>query len=205
MKKRLLCILIGSAVLAGCSTTTVVKDISGPEVVDVMYAKFAQEVTTAMNRLADVEDMNKVNVINAHNANTQPLNESYNGTVARQNKIIVPDTYPQTQWRNDGVTTTTEDAARAVKNTAAINAPVKQAESVAQSTLVTQSTAPVRATQTVQTLPAKSSVVNDAVVRNNNRIKAAAGTSPVKFECPTGSEIVKKGRTTICTTTTVIK
>lgn len=194
MKKRLLCILIGSAVLTGCSTTTVVKDISGPEVVDVMYAKFAQEVTTAMNRLADVEDMNKVNVINAHNANTQPLNESYNGTVSRQNKIIVPDTYPQTQWRNDGVTTTTEDAARAVKNTAAINAPVKQAEPVSQST-----------TPTVQTLPAKSSVVNDAVVRNNNRIKAAAGTSSVKFECPTGSEIVKKGRTTICTTTTVIK
>lgn len=193
MKKRLLCILIGSAVLTGCSTTTVVKDISGPEVVDVMYAKFAQEVTTAINRLADVEDMNKVNVINAHNANTQPLNESYNGTVSRQNKIIVPDTYPQTQWRNDGVTTTTEDAARAVKNTAAINAPVKQAEPVSQST------------PTVQTLPAKSSVVNDAVVRNNNRIKAAAGTSPVKFECPTGSEIVKKGRTTICTTTTVIK
>lgn len=167
-KKKTLLTVAATAILSACSSTTVVKDISGPKVVDVMYAKFAEEVQTALNRLADVEDMNKVNVINALNANTQPLNESYNGTVEAQRSIRIPDTYPQTQWRNDGVNTTAQDSVQAIKDTAE-----KQEEqrSVLQQA-VKKSNAKIRASKGI--------------------------VPPPKFECPEGQESISQGRMTIC-------
>lgn len=186
-KNKILLTVIASVVFAGCSTTTVVKDISGPEVVDVMYAKFAQEITTALNRLADVEDLNKVNVINDYHANLDPLNKSYNGMVSQQNKIVIPDTYPQTQWRNDGVTTTGQDMARAVTQTQAQREVVSPQQTVPVSQVKSQS------------------VVNDAIARSNNKIRAVKSkTPPARFTCPQGSEIRRNGPTTICITETKV-
>lgn len=197
-KNTILLTAIASLVLAGCSSTTVVKDISGPQVVDVMYAKFAQEVTTALNRLADVEDLNKVNVINDYNANSDPLNKSYSGTVAQQKKIVIPDTYPQTQWRNDGVTTTTQDAARAVAKTQQVDQPQPQ-NTVAPVQQPTQ----VVPTPVVQHKP--QSVVNEAIAKSNNKIHAtASNTPPVRFNCPEGAEVKRNGPTTICITETKV-
>lgn len=200
MKKKLLALAVSSLALTACSTTTVVKDISGPQVVDVMYAKFAQEVTTALNRLADVEDMNRVNVINAHNANTQPINDSYTGTVVKQNKIIVPDTYPQTQWRNDGVRGTAEDAKQLLKSQLDDDHPAPKSEAAVKAVNATSIALP---TPTVYN-PAKNSgasIVGNEIKRNESRIKANVSYPPAKTNCPVGSELLQKGRATICITT----
>lgn len=103
--KKFIIPALSALVLSGCTTTIVERDTSGTKVVDVLYAKYAQEVQTALNRLADTEDLNKVNVLSAYDTNNVPLNQSYSGTVIKQNKIIIPDTYPQTQWRDDAVNT----------------------------------------------------------------------------------------------------
>lgn len=199
-KNTILLTAIASLVLAGCSSTTVVKDISGPQVVDVMYAKFAQEVTTALNRLADVEDLNKVNVINDYNANLDPLNKSYSGTVAQQKKIVIPDTYPQTQWRNDGVTTTAQDAARAVAKTQQAAQPQPQPQNTVAPV---QQPAQVVPTPVVQHKP--QSVVSEAIAKSNNKVHATtSNTPPVRFNCPEGAEVRKNGPTTICITETKV-
>lgn len=195
-KTTLLLTIAASAVLAGCSSTTVVKDISGPKVVDVMYAKFAQEVTTALNRLADVEDMNKVNVINDYNANKEPLNQSYSGTVSRQNKIVIPDTYPQTQWRNDGVNASVASTAHQAVN---------QTTAAVQQPLPPQQSAPVQPKVTQQFAPKNTSLVNQAIAQNKSKVHAAVSkVPPVKFQCPEGAEVKRNGPTTICITTTKV-
>lgn len=99
--KKLLISSFVIVTLSGCTTTLVERDTSGTRVVDVLYAKYAQEVQTALNRLADTEDLNKVNVLASYDTNTIAENQSYNGVVTKQNKIVIPDTYPQTQWRDD--------------------------------------------------------------------------------------------------------
>ena len=205
MKKTTIALtVLSSILLVGCSSTTVVKDISGPQVVDVMYAKFAQEVTHALNRLADVEDMNKVNVINDYNANLDPLNKSYSGTVAKQNKIVIPDTYPQTQWRNDGVQST---SAPAPASSAPAYSSVKLVHQPAMTESETVQAKPVQ--QTAMSQPVSQtqsqSIVNQAIANNNGKIYAAASTvPPSRFKCPEGSEVRRNGPTTICVTETKV-
>ena len=200
MKKTTIALtVLSSILLVSCSTTTVVKDISGPQVVDVMYAKFAQEVTHALNRLADVEDMNKVNVINDYNANLDPLNKSYSGTVAKQNKIVIPDTYPQTQWRNDGVqspasasSTLTYSSVKLVHQPAITESEAAQVKPVQQTSM----------SQPVYQ-PQSQSIVNRAIANNSGKVYATVSTvPPPRFKCPEGSEFRRNGPTTICITET---
>lgn len=119
MKKKFIIATLSALVLAGCTTTKVVKDTSGSKIVDILHAKYAEEVLQAMNRLADSQDMNKVNVLTAYNQNNTPLNKSYSGVVNKQKKIVVPDVYPQKKWRNNKSTTVQNIKAQDYKNQAA--------------------------------------------------------------------------------------
>lgn len=202
MKLKKLMITLGAVtVLSACSSTTVVKDVSGPQVVDVMYSKFAQEVTTALNRLADVEDMNKVNVMSAYNTNSQPINKSYNGTVSRQNRIVIPDTYPQTAWRNDGVATSVEDAKKVIQATAEQQAAKSKAEAEQLKKIESSSSSSAQ-TSTTSTQEALNHSVKPATLTTtttSTSIRAAAGTqAPSRFNCPTGSTKTVRQNMTIC-------
>lgn len=129
-KKTTLASLVLVSLLAGCSTT-VVKDQSGSKIVDVLHAHYAEKVLQAMNRIADSEDRNTVNVLTPYNRNTVPLEQSYSGTVTAQRKIIMPDTYPQKDWRDDEKQTVRKVSAQQVMNDANLT-PTAKAQVVAQ-------------------------------------------------------------------------
>lgn len=97
---------ISALVLAGCSSTTVLKDTSGSKIVDVLHAHYAEQILQSINRVADSQDQNHVNVVTPYNRNTVPLEQSYNGQVTQTKKIVMPDVYPQKDWRDDERTTT---------------------------------------------------------------------------------------------------
>lgn len=129
-KKTTLASLVLVSLLAGCSTT-VVKDQSGSKIVDVLHAHYAEKVLQAMNRIADSEDRNTVNVLTPYNRNTVPLEQSYSGTVTAQRKIIMPDTYPQKDWRDDEKQTVRKVSAQQAMNDANLT-PTAKAQVVAQ-------------------------------------------------------------------------
>lgn len=108
MKRTKLAVIVSSLILFGCTTTNVIKDNSGSKIVDLLHAHYAEEVLQAVNRLADSEDRNTVNVITPYNQNQVPVQQSYSGKVVETKKIVIPDTYPQKQWRdNQAVATKT--------------------------------------------------------------------------------------------------
>lgn len=129
-KKTTLASLVLVSLLAGCSTT-VVKDQSGSKIVDVLHAHYAEKVLQAMNRIADSEDRNTVNVLTPYNRNTVPLEQSYSGTVTAQRKIIMPDTYPQKDWRDDEKQTVRKVSAQQAMNDSNLT-PTAKAQVVAQ-------------------------------------------------------------------------
>lgn len=129
-KKTTLASLVLVSLLAGCSTT-VVKDQSGSKIVDVLHAHYAEKVLQAMNRIADSEDRNTVNVLTPYNRNTVPLEQSYSGTVTAQRKIVMPDTYPQKDWRDNEKQTVRKVSAKQAMNDANLT-PTAKAQVVTQ-------------------------------------------------------------------------
>lgn len=193
-------------VLAGCSSTTVVKDNSGSKIVDVLHAHYAEQILQAINRVADSQDQNKVNVVTPYNRNTTPINQSYNGQVTQTKKIVMPDTYPQKDWRDDERTTTTKVSAAEYQSvnqgvftpTAKAQIEAQQAElSSKNGTLIHQNKElrdDIKATQTTAKL-AKTQAEKDVeaarlkALQEKQRIEVSAANDVRKVEAAASNQI----------------